>query len=124
MKKQSIVVLDILGISSASLCLVHCLIFPLLTFIPLALRYDSLIDLLFALVGLWAVIRIIKNANLLVIVILLNSITLILVSIFIEIYLDIHSNFIFLGGFGMIIGHFLNYKFHSRKNYKNSTPNL
>ncbi|WP_281638109.1 MerC domain-containing protein [Flavobacterium marginilacus] len=108
--------LDILGISSASLCMVHCLIFPLLTFIPFGLRHDSVIDLGFALVSLWAVIQIIRNANLLVIVIILNSITLILFSIFIEIYLDLHTNFIYLGGFGMIIGHFLNYKSHSKNN--------
>jgi hypothetical protein len=116
MKKNKIALLDILGISSASLCLVHCMVFPLLPFIPFGLRHDSLIDLGFALVSLWAVIWIIRNANLLVIVILLNSITLILFSIFIEIYLDIHTNFIFLGGFGMVIGHFLNYKSHSKNN--------
>lgn len=114
MKNKKTAFLDILGISSAGLCMVHCLIFPLLTFIPIGLRNDSLIDLVFALVGLWAVIRIVRNANLMVIVILLNSITLIIVSILIEIYMDIHSNFIYWGGFGMIVGHFLNYKSQSK----------
>jgi hypothetical protein len=95
--------------------IVHCLIFPLLTFIPFGLSHDSRIDLAFALLGLWAVIKNIRNANLLVIFILLNSMTLIFVTIFMEIYLDIHTDYIFLGGFGMIIGHFLNYKFHSKK---------
>ncbi|WP_444660166.1 MerC family mercury resistance protein [Flavobacterium columnare] len=112
MKNKKIAVLDLLGISSASLCMIHCLIFPLLTFIPFVSKQDSFIDLGFALVSLWVVVNIIRNANLLVIVILLNSITLILSSIIIEIYLDIHTDFIFFGGFGMIIGHFINYKFH------------
>jgi hypothetical protein len=116
MKKQSTAILDILGISSATMCMLHCFLLPLLTFIPFGLKHNSLIDLGFALVGLWAVIRIIKKANLLVIIILLNSIALILISIFIEIYLNIHTHFILLGGFGMIIGHFLNYKLHNHKN--------
>nr|WP_315250638.1 MerC domain-containing protein [uncultured Flavobacterium sp.] len=115
MKNKNI---DLLGIINAGLCMIHCLVFPLFTFIPSLLRQYSLIDIGFALVGLWAIIRIIKNANILVIVILLNSITLILLSIFIDLYIDLHTNFIFLGGFGMITGHFLNYKLHTHKNHK------
>jgi hypothetical protein len=115
MKNRNI---NLLGIINASLFLTHCLVLPLFTFIPSRLRQDSLIDFGFALVGLWAIIRIIKNANLLVIVILLNSITLILLSIFIDLYIDLHTNFIFIGGFGMITGHFLNYKLHTHKNHK------
>jgi hypothetical protein len=65
--KKKIALLDILGISSASLCMAHCFISPLLTFIPFGLRQDYLIDLGFALVSLWVVIRIIRNANLVVI---------------------------------------------------------
>jgi hypothetical protein len=108
--------LDILGISSATLYMIHSLVFPMITSIPFELRQDSRIDLGFALVGLWAVIKIIRNANLLVIFILLNSMTLILFSVFIEIYLDIHTDYNFLGGTGMIIGHFINYKFHLKNN--------
>jgi hypothetical protein len=90
MKNRNI---NLLGIINASLFLTHCLVLPLFTFIPSRLRQDSLIDFGFALVGLWAIIRIIKNANLLVIVILLNSITLILLSIFNDILICIPISF-------------------------------
>jgi hypothetical protein len=53
--------MDILGISSKSLCLIHCLLLPLLTVLPIGLTHNPYIDLLFACVGLYAVINSIKN---------------------------------------------------------------
>jgi predicted membrane-bound spermidine synthase len=114
MKKTTSLKMDILGIWSAGLCLFHCLIFPLLSILPLGLSHNPYIDLAFASVGLWAVLNIIKKASLLVVVLILTSITLILLSVFIDIFLDYHSNWLFIGGIGMITGHILNYI-----NYKN-----
>ena len=105
---------DILGISSATICLVHCLVLPILTIVPLGITYNPIIDLLFASIGFFAVIKIVKKATLLVSSILLLSITLIFISIIIEIILDVHTVLIFIGGIGMIIGHILNYLIHKK----------
>ncbi|MCC9072296.1 MerC family mercury resistance protein [Flavobacterium sp. F-65] len=106
---------DILGISSATICLVHCLLFPILTIIPLGITHNPIIDLLFASIGFFAIIKIAKKATLLVSSILILSITLIYTSILIEIILDVHTYLIFIGGIGMIIGHFINYLEHKKE---------
>ncbi len=106
--------MDILGITSAGLCLIHCLIFPLLTILPLGLSHNPYVDLIFGLIGLFAILKIIKSASLGVTVLLLVSITLIIISVLVEIFLNYHSNWLFIGGIGMITGHILNYI-----NYKN-----
>jgi hypothetical protein len=116
MKKTTPFSMDILGITSAGLCLAHCLIFPLLTILPLGLSHNPYIDLLFGLIGLFAVLKIIKRANLRVTILLLVSITLIIMSVLVEIFLNYHSNLLITGGIGMIIGHLLNYKSHKNKN--------
>jgi len=114
MKKTTSSFYDILGISSATVCLVHCLIFPLLTILPLGLSHNPFIDLLFASIGLFAIFKIIKKSNLLVSGILVVSMALIWISVLSELILDIHLDLIYFGGFGMIAGHFLNYKSHKK----------
>lgn len=52
MKKHSIVVLNILGISSPSLCFIHCFIFPILSIIPLGYSNNLWIDVFFACIGM------------------------------------------------------------------------
>lgn len=73
MKKTPTRLYDILGISSASICLVHCLIFPLLTILPIGLIRNHFIDLIFATIGLFAIVKIVKNSTLLVAVLLTLS---------------------------------------------------
>ena len=114
MKKTTTPFYDILGISSATICLVHCLIFPLLTILPLGLSHNPFIDLLFASLGLFAIFKIIKKSSLLVSAILVVSMTLIWISVLSELVLDIHLDLIFIGGIGMIAGHLLNYKSHKK----------
>ncbi|MEO8533761.1 MAG: MerC family mercury resistance protein [Flavobacterium sp.] len=115
MKKTTTPVYDILGISSATICMMHCLVFPLLTILPLGLSHNHYIDFLFAVLGLFAICKIIKKSNLLVSGILIISMALIWISILTEFFLDIHLNIIFIGGIGMIIGHCLNYKLHKKQ---------
>lgn len=110
MKKRTSFSMDILGITSTSLCLLHCLIFPLLTILPLGLTHNPYVDLIFGLIGLFAALKIIKTSSLGVAVLLLVSITLIILSVLVEMFLDYHSNLLFIGGLGMIIGHIINYK--------------
>nr|WP_294927081.1 MerC domain-containing protein [uncultured Flavobacterium sp.] len=108
---------DILGISSATICLVHCLVFPLLTILPLGLIHNPIIDLLFASIGLFAIFKITKKSSLFISSILIVSMSLIWVSILSEIFLEIHLDLIYFGGIGMIIGHLINYKLHKKQNH-------
>ena len=117
MKKITASFYDFLGISSAAFCLIHCLIFPILTVIPFGLIHNPIIDLLFASFGLFAVVKIIKKSSLLVSSILVISICLIWISIFSELLFDIHLDLIYFGGIGMIGGHLLNYKMHKNENH-------
>ncbi len=117
MKKITSSFYDILGISSATICLVHCLIFPLLTILPLGLSHNPIIDLLFALIGLFAVFKITKKSTLLVSSILIVSMGLIWISILTDLFLEIHLDLIYFGGIGMIIGHLINYKLHRKQNH-------
>lgn len=105
---------DILGISSATICLMHCLIFPIITILPLGISHNPLIDLLFVSIGFFAVVKIIKKSDLLICSILILSLTLVFTSILIEIAFDIHTYLIYIGGIGMIIGHFINYISHKK----------
>lgn len=117
MKKTATSFYDILGISSAFICLVHCLIFPVLTIVPLGLSHNPIIDLFFAAIGLFAILKIMKKSSLLVSAILVVSIGLIWISILSEIIFEIHLELIYFGGIGMIIGHLLNYIQHKKQNH-------
>jgi hypothetical protein len=117
MKKTTSPFYDILGISSATICLVHCLILPLLTILPFSLSHNPFIDLVFASIGLFAILKITKKSSLLVSSILIVSMSLIWISILIEIFLEIHLDLIYFGGIGMIIGHLINYKLHRKQNH-------
>lgn len=108
---------DILGVSSATICVVHCLVFPFLTLLPLGLSHNPFIDLLFAITGVFAMIKIIKKSALLVTSILIVSMALIWITILAEIILDIHIDLLFTGGIGMILAHLLNYKSHQNKKH-------
>jgi len=108
---------DILGISSATLCLIHCVVFPLLILIQLRFLHNSYFDLLFALLGLWAVLRVVKTASKSVTIVLLVSVALICVSVLTDIFFHFHSNLIFIGGIGMVIGHLVNFRNHKDHNH-------
>ncbi|QSW91418.1 MerC domain-containing protein [Flavobacterium endoglycinae] len=117
MKKTTTSFYDILGISSATLCLVHCLIFPILAILPLGFVHNPIIDLLFASLGLFAILKIIKNSALLISAILVVSMSLIWISILSELFFEMHLDLIYYGGIGMIIGHLINYKLHRKQNH-------
>lgn len=117
MKKVTTPFYDILGVSSAAICLMHCLIFPLLTILPLGLNHNLVIDLLFASIGVFAIFKIIKKSSLLVSSILVVSMSLIWISILSEMLFEIHTELIYFGGIGMITGHLLNYKLHKKQHH-------
>ncbi|WP_281231341.1 MerC domain-containing protein [Flavobacterium gelatinilyticum] len=112
MKKTTTSFYDILGISSATICLVHCLIFPILTLLPLGISHNPIVDLIFASIGLFAIFKIIKKSALLVSAILVVSMSLIWISILSDLLFEIHLDLIYYGGIGMIVGHLINYNLH------------
>ena len=119
MKKLQI---DIIGISSASLCLIHCIGFPLLTLLPFGFSHDHTIDAFFACIGIWVVLKIVRsNTSKTIKFILGISIFLIVVSVLIDLLFHIHSFLIYIGGVGMIVGHYLNFKRHKINFQLNST---
>lgn len=113
MKTKSKQFHDVLGISSATLCLIHCLIFPLITIIPIGLSHNHWIDLVFASLGIYALIGILNSKTPSYIkFILILSMGLILTSIIYTIITHQHTILLYFGGIGMIIGHLLNFKNH------------
>lgn len=104
---------DILGISSASLCLLHCIIFPILTIIPFGFSDNIFIDSLFACIGMFVVSKILmSNASKIVKYILGISISIIVINVVTEMVFNINLKLLFVGGIGMILGHYLNFKNH------------
>lgn len=104
---------DVLGISSASLCLIHCLVFPLITILPIGIAHNHWIDLFFALIGIYALITILKsNAQNYIKSILTLSMILIVTSILYTLVTHSHTKLLYVGGVGMIVGHMLNFKNH------------
>ena len=104
---------DIMGISSATLCLIHCIVFPLFALIPFGFSDDNIVDTFFACIGMFVVSKILmSDARRIIKLILGISIVLIVVSVLLEIAFEINTGLIFVGGIGMIIGHYLNFKSH------------
>lgn len=109
-------VLDILGISSATICMAHCLIFPLLTIIPLGLLHNQWIDIAFACIGMFVVSKIILSDALFKVKLILSlSIVLIIIGVSLELILGVDYYLILIGGFGMITGHVLNFRNSTEK---------
>jgi len=105
--------MDILGISAATLCLIHCLAFPLLMVFPILWENHGIIDLAFALVGLFAVYKVTKNHQKNYIYYLLwTSIGVILLAVLLDLVAHIHTPLIYIGAAGLITGHILNFKNH------------
>jgi hypothetical protein len=111
LKNKSIAFLDILGISSASLCLVHCLIFPVLSIIPIGFSHNHWIDVFFACIGMFVVCKItMSSAIKKVKIILIFSIAAVVIGVVLEIIWNLDTSLVLIGGVGMIVGHLVNYK--------------
>ncbi|SHE77662.1 MerC domain-containing protein [Chryseobacterium takakiae] len=106
-------ILDYIGISAAVLCLVHCILFPLLIIVPLGISHNPLIDLLFLIVGTSVVFRITKKLESRWLKILFwASIGIIAISIGLDLIFHVHSELIFIGAAGLIIAHIINFRNH------------
>ncbi|MFZ4928618.1 MerC domain-containing protein [Chryseobacterium sp. Mn2064] len=106
-------ILDTIGISAAVLCLIHCIVFPLLMIIPLGISHNPYIDFAFLLVGAVVVFRITKQISSRWLKCLFwISIGLILISVLADLIFEVHIPLIYLGAAGLITGHIINFKNH------------
>lgn len=104
---------DLVGVSAALLCLVHCLVFPLLIFIPLGISHNPYIDLLFLALGIWSVYKTIKCCRSAGIKYLLGAgILMVSISVGMDILLHFHSPLMYIGAIALIAGHLVNLKAH------------
>lgn len=119
LRNKSIIFLDILGISSASLCMVHCLIFPILSVFPFGFSNTYWIDIFFACISMFVVSKIIlSNTSILVKTILSISILIIISGVVLELLFAIATPLVVIGGAGMILGHMLNFNTHKHLKYE------
>ena len=102
---------DLLGISAATLCLIHCLIFPLLIIIPIGISHNPYIDLAFLAIGTIIAYKICKSAdNKLLIFLFVFSLLAILISIILDFVYHIHLPLIYVGSAGLITAHIINHR--------------
>jgi len=91
-------ILDAIGISAAGLCLIHCLVFPILFIIPLGISHNPYIDLAFLLIGIVVVFRVTKKLSSIALKTLFwISILLISISVAIDMLYHIHLPLIYIG---------------------------
>lgn len=106
-------ILDAVGISAAVLCLIHCIVFPLLMIIPLGISHNPYIDLAFLIIGTLVVFRITaKIGNRRLKFLFWVSIILIAISVLADFIFEIHIPLIYVGAAGLITGHIINFKNH------------
>ncbi|CAH0260836.1 MerC domain-containing protein [Chryseobacterium sp. WG14] len=106
-------ILDAVGISAAVLCLIHCIVFPLLMIIPLGISHNPYIDLAFLIIGTLVVFRITaKIANRRLKFLFWISIILIAISVLADFIFEVHIPLIYVGAAGLITGHIINFKNH------------
>lgn len=106
-------ILDLIGISAATLCLIHCIVFPLLIIAPLGLSHHPLIDLFFLIIGVVVVFSITKKMTSKPLKFLFwISLALIGISVGLDLLFHLHTHLIFVGAAGLIISHFINFKNH------------
>lgn len=105
--------LDVLGIFAAALCLIHCLIFPLLLVVPLGISHNPYIDLGFLMIGALVVYRITKKIESRTLrAIFWISIGMIAVSIGFDMLFHFHSPLIYIGAVMLIAAHLYNFNSH------------
>ncbi len=106
-------ILDVVGISAAILCLIHCVAFPLLMIVPLGISHNPFIDLAFLVAGAMVVYRILKKTRIKWLKALFAvSLLLISVSVFADMIFEIHLPLIYFGAAGLIAGHLINFNHH------------
>lgn len=103
-------ILDVVGLSSAVLCLIHCIVFPLLMILPFGISHNPYVDLFFFLIGLYIVYRLNKTIDQLFLLFLFwFSVCLIGISVLADLILAVHVPSIYPGAVLLIIAHAVNF---------------
>ncbi|MGE8554938.1 MAG: MerC domain-containing protein [Chryseobacterium jejuense] len=106
-------ILDAVGISAAVLCLIHCIVFPLLLIIPIGISHNPYVDLGFLAIGTLVVYRLTKKiTNRRLKFLFWVSIGLIAVSVAADFIFEVHLPLIYIGAAGLITAHLINFKNH------------
>jgi hypothetical protein len=106
-------ILDAVEISAAVLCLIHCIVFPLLLIVPLGISHNPYIDLTFLCIGAVVVFRVTKKMESRWLKFLFwISVSLIFISVLTDLIFEIHIPLIYVGAAGLIAGHIINFKNH------------
>lgn len=112
MKSKS---LDILGISAATLCLLHCLLFPFLFVLPLRVSHNPFVDIGFLLIGIFAVFRLTRTMPFgLIKSLLWIGIGIITLSVVLQMLWAVHTPLIYIGATTLIITHLINFNFNHK----------
>ncbi|WP_347218349.1 MerC domain-containing protein [Chryseobacterium sp.] len=106
-------ILDAVGISAAVLCLIHCIVFPLLLIIPIGISHNPYIDMGFLAIGTLVVYRLTKQiVNRRLKLLFWISIGLIAISVAADFIFEVHLPLIYAGAAGLITAHLINFKSH------------
>jgi len=102
---------DMTGILSASLCVVHCLMTPLLLVFLSAFGIEYF-NYLFLFISFWAAFETTKHSNhTKIIVVIWGFFGLLLVSVIFESDFELLHYLNYPSSFGLIVGHILNIKY-------------
>lgn len=114
-------IFDWLGLSAAVICLIHCLLFPVLMILPLGLEHDIYVDILFLVVGVFAVFRVTRRmASKQLKLAFWLAIALITISVLLDLILHVHSPLIYCGAAILIGSHIINFKNHKHSHHDNA----
>ncbi len=104
---------DVLGVLSASLCVLHCLAFPLLFVFPVPGGHGAWIDLAFLGLSTLAVVRVSRGSTRSFIkYLLLAGLGMTATFVALDIWLHIHTYLNYLGAGTLIVAHLINFRDH------------
>lgn len=116
MKWKSLTSADALGVFSAGMCMIHCLVFPLFTLLPLEKTHNFWVDAILGGLSIGLAIKAMKKTNLVSVRLLfLVSILLLVFGLVIEGITLQHAQGLFWGGGGLIIAHCIHFKTHKHE---------
>lgn len=115
--------LDLLGISAAGLCLIHCLVFPVILIVPMGITHNAYIDLFFFVFGTGLVYRIVRRLEQVWLKLLFwAAILMIGISVLFDLFYHIHLPLIYIGAVLLITAHMINFKSHKHASAKKCDP--
>lgn len=101
---------DLIGVLSAALCLLHCLVTPLLLGASGFLGLSGVLCYAFAALGVWAAFHVTRGDVPLYLKLLIRgNMGLLILAIFLESFLHIGHTLVYISAIGLLIGHSINF---------------